>query len=175
MPDYFPGRGIDLAEHKINASRDWLRAMQQTAAAVSQRSRTFSCARRSGRYSWRQDGYYRAGRCDDLFRAIQRANRYSRFAIANGIQKGDSVALLAPNSAEYLAAWLGISATGATVALINTNLRGKMLAHSFAAASAKAAFISGELADAYSHRRHTSPLLCRCGSQERAAILSTWT
>ena len=38
--------------------------------------------------------------------------------------KGDVVALLMPNRAEYLAIWLGITRVGGVVALINTNLSG---------------------------------------------------
>src|SRR5579863_4224218 len=51
-----------------------------------------------------------------------RMRRYARWALAQGVTKGDVVALLMPNRAEYLAIWLGISYVGGVVALINTNL-----------------------------------------------------
>ena len=141
---------MDVTDRKINASRDWLRAMQQTSVAVSQRSRTFSCVLdEQAAVHGDKTAIIESGAVTTFAALSKRANRYARFAIANGIQKGDCVALLASNSADYLAAWSGISATGATVALINTNLRGQALAHSFTAASAKAAFVSRELADAY--------------------------
>ena len=57
-------------------------------------------------------------------RAGARANRYARWALAQGIAKGDTVCLLMPNRPEYLAIWLGLTRIGAVVALINTNLTG---------------------------------------------------
>ena len=62
------------------------------------------------------------------------ANRYARWALAQGIAKGDVVALLMPNRADYLAIWLGITRIGGVVALINTNLTGAALAHCLAVA-----------------------------------------
>src|ERR1700734_1991523 len=58
------------------------------------------------------------------------ANRYAHWARAQGIARGDVVALLMENRPEYIAAWLGLLKVGATAALINTNLRGAPLAHS---------------------------------------------
>jgi fatty-acyl-CoA synthase len=60
----------------------------------------------------------------------ERANRYARFALGHGIAKGDTVGLLMPNCPEYMAIWLGITAAGGIVALLNTNLVGHSLAHS---------------------------------------------
>ena len=58
-----------------------------------------------------------------------RADQYARWAIAQGIEKGDVVALMMPNRPEYLAAWLGIARAGGVTALLNTNLSGPALAH----------------------------------------------
>src|SRR5215831_3513128 len=58
-----------------------------------------------------------------------RANRYARWALAQGIAKGDTVCLLMPNRPEYMAIWLGITHAGGAVALLNTNLTGPSLAH----------------------------------------------
>ncbi len=49
-----------------------------------------------------------------------RANRYSRWALAQGIRKGDTICLLMPNRPEYLAIWLGVTRVGGVVALLNT-------------------------------------------------------
>ena len=38
-----------------------------------------------------------------------RANRYARWALAQGVAKGDTVCLLMPNRPEYMAIWIGIS------------------------------------------------------------------
>ncbi len=46
-----------------------------------------------------------------------RANRYARWARAQGVRKGDVVCLMMPNRPEYMAIWLGLDAAGAVVAL----------------------------------------------------------
>src|SRR5947199_6823192 len=53
-----------------------------------------------------------------------------------------------PNRPEYLAIWLGITRVGGVVALLNTNLAGRSLAHCIQAASAKHLIVSADLADA---------------------------
>jgi fatty-acyl-CoA synthase len=58
-----------------------------------------------------------------------RAGQYAGWARAAGLRHGDSVCLLLRNRPEYMAAWLGISSTGVVVALVNTNLTGRALAH----------------------------------------------
>jgi len=59
-----------------------------------------------------------------------RANKYARWALEQGLQKGDVVCLLMTNRPEYFAIWLGITRVGAVVSLLNTNLVGDSLAHS---------------------------------------------
>ncbi|HWT30809.1 MAG TPA: AMP-binding protein, partial [Propylenella sp.] len=59
----------------------------------------------------------------------RRGNQYARWAMQNGIKKGDVVALMMPNRPEYLAVWLGIARAGGVTALLNTNLTGPALAH----------------------------------------------
>ncbi|MBL8588020.1 MAG: long-chain-acyl-CoA synthetase [Methylobacteriaceae bacterium] len=71
----------------------------------------------------------------------ERANRYARWARANGIGKGEVVALVMSNRAEYLAFWLGVAKAGGVTALINTNLTGASLAHCISVVSAKAVVV----------------------------------
>ena len=78
-----------------------------------------------------------------------RARRYTRWARAQGYGAGDVVALLAPNHPDYFAAWAGISRTGATVALLNTNLEDRALAHCLHVADARALLVAPSLQDAY--------------------------
>ncbi len=66
-----------------------------------------------------------------------RQNRYARWAIAQGLAKGDTVALLQRNCPDYLAIWLGLTRVGVRVALLNTNLRTKGLAHCIKVAAPK--------------------------------------
>jgi fatty-acyl-CoA synthase len=65
-----------------------------------------------------------------------RANRYARWAMMQGLAKGDVVCLLMPNRPDYVAIWLGITRTGCAVALVNTNLVGEALLQSIQAARA---------------------------------------
>ncbi|HEY2036426.1 MAG TPA: long-chain-acyl-CoA synthetase [Steroidobacteraceae bacterium] len=59
----------------------------------------------------------------------QRINRYARWALAQGLQPGDVVCLLMENCPDYMAAWLGLTRAGVTVALLNTHLAGEPLLH----------------------------------------------
>lgn len=58
-----------------------------------------------------------------------RSNRYARWALAQGIVKGDTICLLMPNRPEFLAIWIGITRIGGVVSLLNTNLMSTALAH----------------------------------------------
>src|SRR6185312_7720971 len=77
------------------------------------------------------------------------ANRVARWALSNGVTRGDVVALVMENRPEYVMTWLGLLKAGAVVALINTNLRGTPLAHSISIAEAKLAVVGAELAQTY--------------------------
>jgi fatty-acyl-CoA synthase len=87
-----------------------------------------------------------------------RANRYARWALARGLGKGDTVALMMPNRPEYLAIWMGLARAGVATALINTNLAGPSLAHCVAIVGAKTAIIDASLATQFaSARERLSP------------------
>ncbi|RZJ27463.1 MAG: long-chain-acyl-CoA synthetase, partial [Brevundimonas sp.] len=57
------------------------------------------------------------------------ANRFGHWAVSRRLKRGDTVALVMQNRAEYIAAWMGFSKVGVGTALINTNLTGHALAH----------------------------------------------
>ncbi len=61
-----------------------------------------------------------------------RANQYAHWAYDIGLRQGDTVSLMMPNSAEYMAIWLGVTRMGGRVALLNTNLTGHSLGHCMA-------------------------------------------
>jgi fatty-acyl-CoA synthase len=89
--------------------------------------------------------------CDDFERAVDRfsdhtalvfegerftfrqldalANRFAAWGDAQSLKPGDTVALLLPNRAEYVPAWIGLAKIGVATALINNNLTGSALAH----------------------------------------------
>lgn len=79
-----------------------------------------------------------------------RSNQYAHWARAQGIQKGDVVALLMPNSPEYLAAWSGIARIGGVTALLNTNLKGATLAHCVNIVAPRIIILDAALAENYS-------------------------
>jgi fatty-acyl-CoA synthase len=82
-----------------------------------------------------------------------RANRYARWALAHGIRTGDTVALLMPGRPEFLALWIGITAAGGVVALLNTNLIGAALAHCINVVSPKHIVVAGELLRKFQNAR----------------------
>ncbi len=78
-----------------------------------------------------------------------RANQYARWARINGIEKGDVVALMMPNRPEYLACWLGIARVGGVIALLNTNLTDRSLAHCINVVSPKHVIVDDRLGDQF--------------------------
>src|SRR6185295_11137525 len=57
------------------------------------------------------------------------ANRFAAWGNELGLNAGETVALLLPNRAEYVPAWMGLAKIGVATALINNNLTGTALAH----------------------------------------------
>jgi fatty-acyl-CoA synthase len=79
----------------------------------------------------------------------RRANRYARWALQNGVEKGEAVCLFMPNRPEYLAIWLGVARAGGVTALINTGLAGASLAHSVNIVKPRHVIVAAELVEAY--------------------------
>ena len=83
----------------------------------------------------------------------ERINRYARWALSAGIERGDTVCLIVPSRPDYVAAWLGISRIGGVVALINTNLVGQSLAHCINLAKADHVILARGLLEAFESAR----------------------
>ena len=121
---------LPLASKDSSASKAWLRALEMTARLEDAPGRTFpvvieELGQRFGgapALIGQQQSFSHAG-------LAARANKIARWALAQGIQKGDTVCLLLPNSPDYLAIWLGLTRIGAVAALLNTNLKGEALDH----------------------------------------------
>jgi fatty-acyl-CoA synthase len=79
----------------------------------------------------------------------ERANRYARWALDQGLHPGDVIGLLMPNRPEYIAIWLGITRAGGVVALLNTNLTRESLAHCIMLAQPKHLIVAADLIDSF--------------------------
>jgi len=128
-----------------SASRAWLRALESTASMAKNPGRLLStviaevasgCGDAPALLSDRETFTF-----SEL---VERSSRYTRWALQQGIQKGEAVALLMTSRPEYFACWLGITAVGGVVALLNTNLSGASLAHCIDAARPRLVIVAGE-------------------------------
>jgi fatty-acyl-CoA synthase len=113
-----------------SASKIWLKAIELTARIETLPGRLFADVIED----WARRQPDRAalvteGGTIDYAALAKRINRYARWARSAGLAKGETVGLIMPNGADYVAAWLGISRVGGVVALINTKLVGQSLAH----------------------------------------------
>src|SRR5215469_5141372 len=77
----------------------------------------------------------------------ERSNRYARWALREGLARGDVVSLLMSNSPEYMSIWLGITRIGAVVSLLNTNLVGDSLAHCINVVAPKHVIVEAQFYD----------------------------
>jgi fatty-acyl-CoA synthase len=126
----------------------WLRALELTAPIASHLNRIFPLVideistlhgSKLALLSDRETLTYRG--------LIDRANQYARWALEQGLAKGDVVCLLMTNRPEYMAIWLGITSTGVVVSLLNTNLPGPALAHCIRAVSPRHIIAAAECVD----------------------------
>ena len=88
------------------------------------------------------------------------ANGMARALQDQGIEKGDSIALYAPNSVEYAVALHGALIAGATVTTLNPLYREREVEHQLDDAGAKLVFTLGALMPPSRRRRRTCR---RCG------------
>jgi fatty-acyl-CoA synthase len=128
------------------ALRDWVRALEATAPIVRHPQRLLLDVIEERAASRGDSAALLSARERLTYRQLGgRANRYGRWALAQGLAKGETVALLMPNRPEYMAIWLGITAVGGVVALVNTNLRGRALAHCVDIVAPKHFIVAAEL------------------------------
>jgi fatty-acyl-CoA synthase len=144
-------------ENKRSPLKAWMRALERTAAIERDRSLTLPVL--IGRLA-EQFGDAPALLSTDTvlsYRGLAAAShRYARWGLARGLGPGDTVCLVMANSPDYMAIWLGLSGIGATVALINTNVRGELLAHSLKLVAPRYVIAGASLAEAV---RAVRPLL----------------
>ncbi len=131
-----------------SSAKVWLRALERTASIPRHPSRLLShvieaLAERDGNapalLSDRESFTYRE--------LVGRSNQYARWAVEQGLLKGEVVGLLMTNRPEYFAAWLGIASVGGVVALLNTNLVGPSLSRSIDVVAPKHLIVTEEYFD----------------------------
>ncbi|MGS0765724.1 AMP-binding protein [Syntrophomonas curvata] len=79
----------------------------------------------------------------------RRSNKYARLFANLGFNKGDVVALLMNNCPEYLIAVSGLAKLGVITALINTGVRGEVLAQGINLAEPRALIVGSDLVELY--------------------------
>ncbi|WP_424362902.1 long-chain-acyl-CoA synthetase [Methylocystis parvus] len=113
-----------------SVNKDWLRALKLAASIEENPLRTLpvafeDIARERGdapAILFERGGF--------TFRELaERARRYARWGLSQGLKKGDAVALVMESRPDYVAIWLGLTQIGVVVALINHHLTGPALAH----------------------------------------------
>jgi acyl-CoA synthetase (AMP-forming)/AMP-acid ligase II len=104
--------------------RDWVRALEATAPIAANPQRLLChVIDELARTQADAPALLSAGENFSYGALAARANRFARWALDQGLARGDSVCLMMPNRPEYMAVWLGLSSVGVIVALINTQLR----------------------------------------------------
>jgi fatty-acyl-CoA synthase len=135
---------------KTSVAKTWLKAIELTSGIEAAPSRLFSDVVET----WAVRDPDRPALISETetfdYRTLaDRINRYARWALAAGIEAGDTVCLIMPSRPEYIAAWLGITKIGGVVALINTKLIGTSLSHCINIARARHVIVTAELAEIF--------------------------
>jgi fatty-acyl-CoA synthase len=132
-----------------SAAKAWLRGLELTAPIPKNPGRIISTVIEELALRYGDAPALLSDRESLTYRELaERANRYARWALRQGVAKGDVVALLMTNRPEYFAVWLGITSVGGVVALLNTNLLGPSLAHCINIVGPKDLIVAGEFVDA---------------------------
>ena len=112
---------------KPSSARAWSRALELTAPIVqTSRSHLPTVIEELAEKAGDAPALLSDVECLTYRALAERSTQYARWAIEQGLAKGDAVCLLMPNRPEYMAVWLGITRVGGVVALLNTNLGGTL-------------------------------------------------
>src|SRR6185369_3910791 len=149
-----------------STAKSWVRALEMTASIPKNTERVFpdvidELAERCGN----APALLSDAECFTYQALAERSNQYTRWALSEGLVKGDVVCLLMPNRPEYLAIWLGITRAHGIVSLLNTNLMGTGLAHCINIAEPTHIIVDTELLESF--RSAQSMLTCSpkvCGA-----------
>jgi fatty-acyl-CoA synthase len=133
-----------------SAAKMWLRALEMTSSIAGDPKRIFPAVVEELAEKFGDAPALLSDRESLTYRTLaERSNRYSRWALVQGIAKGDNVCLLMPNRPEYMAIWLGITRIGGVVSLLNTNLIASSLAHCINIVEPAHVIVAAELIDKF--------------------------
>jgi fatty-acyl-CoA synthase len=135
---------------KGSALQDWVRALEATAPIALNPQRVLPrVIEELAQIRGDAPALMSARECLTFRSLADRANRYARWALDQGLRKGDTVGLMMPNRPEYMAIWLGITGVGGVVSLINIHLRGPSLAHCIDIVAPQHIIVDAELMTAF--------------------------
>ena len=136
-------------ENKRSALKTWVRALERTAAIERNRALTLpALIDRLGERFGDAPALLSVDAQLSYRELAAACHRYARWGLARGLSRADTVCLVMANCPDYMAIWLGLSAIGATVALINTNLRAALLAHALNLVAPRAIIVDASLSEA---------------------------
>jgi fatty-acyl-CoA synthase len=145
---------IGPAETGKSAAKAWLRALEATAPIAAQPHRILpTVIEELADADGGAPALLSEHECLTYRGLAGRANRYARWALAQGLDKGETVCLLMPSRPEYLAIWLGVTRVGGIVALLNTHLAGACLAHCINVVAPRHVIVAAELMEAFEGAR----------------------
>jgi fatty-acyl-CoA synthase len=138
----------DVIPATVSPAKAWLRALEMTAPISRNRYRILPTVIEEVATQMGDAPALLSDRESFTYRGLTaRANQYARWALDQGLAKGDVVCLLMTNRPEYFAIWLGIASVGVVVSLLNTNLVGSSLAHCIRIVSPKQIIVSAEFVE----------------------------
>jgi fatty-acyl-CoA synthase len=139
---------------QLSAAKIWLRAIELTARIGAEPRRLFADVVED----WAKHQPERLALISEnaslTYRAlVARINQYARWALHQGIGPGRTVGLIMESRPDYVACWLGISMVGGVVALLNTKLVGRSLAHCINVAQADHLIVARSQLDVFEAAR----------------------
>jgi fatty-acyl-CoA synthase len=141
---------LSRSDDNYTPQRAWRRALAMTAPISAESSGIFPTRFESLADEFPMSPALLSDRESLSYRALaERSNRYSRWALGQGLATGDVVCLLMANCADYMATWLGITRVGGIVSLVNTNLVGNQLAYAIDLVAPRCVIVGGEFIAAF--------------------------
>jgi fatty-acyl-CoA synthase len=138
----------DATQTGSSAAQAWLRALELTTPIARNRDRILPAVIAEAAERYGDAPALLSDREILSYRSLaERANQYARWALEQGLDKGQVVCLMMTNRPEYMAIWLGITSVGVVVSLLNTNLASSSLAHCIRAVAPKHIIVSAEFID----------------------------